>query len=463
MKHNINRIHFVGIGGSGMSGIAEVMHNLGYNISGSDIQESPVISRLKEFGIKIFINHSADNIKDVDVIVFSSAIDKDNPELKAAIKNKIPMMPRAEMLSELMRFKKGIAVAGTHGKTTTTSLIASILAEASMDPTYVIGGRLSSLNANAKLGNGEYIVVEADESDASFLHLTPVYSIVTNIDQDHMEAYDNDFDKLKKTYIEFIHRLPFYGVVILCIDDPVIQSIIPEISRPIITYGLSKNADVHAEEVRADAGKMHFKVTIKHSDVVKQDITLNLPGKHYVRNALAAIALADELEIPILKTIDALKHFKGVGRRFETYKDLTFNAKAFTLVDDYGHHPVEIEAVLDAARDAYPKKSIYLVFQPHRYTRTRDFFNEFVRVLHKADKVLLTDIYSAGEKMIPGVSALAMMEGINKITDKVFFEKDISYLAKIALQHIDQDSILIVMGAGSIGTVTKDILNIVNS
>jgi UDP-N-acetylmuramate--alanine ligase len=462
MKHNINRIHFLGIGGSGMSGIAEVMHNLGYHVSGSDIQESTVTSRLKELGIKIFINHSADNIKNVDVIVISSAIDKNNPELKAAIKNKIPVMPRAEMLSELMRFKKGIAVAGTHGKTTTTSLIASILAEASMDPTYVIGGRLSSLNANAKLGNGEYIVVEADESDASFLHLTPVYSIVTNIDQDHMETYDNDFDKLKKTYIEFVHRLPFYGVVILCIDDPVIKSIISEISRPIITYGLSNDADVHAEEVTADAGKMHFKVSIKHSDVVKKDITLNLPGKHYVRNALAAIALADELEIPIDKTIEALKNFKGVARRFETYKDLIFNTKPFILVDDYGHHPVEIEAVLDAARDAFPKKSIYLVFQPHRYTRTRDCFDEFVRVLDKADKVLLTDIYAAGEKVIPGVSSKAMMNIINKKAHKVSFEKELIDLAKTALQQIDHNSILIVMGAGSVGKVAKDILSIVN-
>ena len=462
MKHNINRIHFLGIGGSGMSGIAEVMHNLGYHVSGSDIQESTVTSRLKELGIKIFINHSADNIKNVDVIVVSSAIDKNNPELKAAIKNKIPVMPRAEMLSELMRFKKGIAVAGTHGKTTTTSLIASILAEASMDPTYVIGGRLSSLNANAKLGNGEYIVVEADESDASFLHLTPVYSIVTNIDQDHMETYDNDFDKLKKTYIEFVHRLPFYGVVILCIDDPVIKSIISEISRPIITYGLSNDADVHAEEVTADAGKMHFKVSIKHSDVVKKDITLNLPGKHYVRNALAAIALADELEIPIDKTIDALMNFKGVARRFETYKNLIFNTKPFIMVDDYGHHPVEIEAVLDAARDAFPKKSIYLVFQPHRYTRTRDCFDEFVRVLDKADKVLLTDIYAAGEKVIPGVCSKAMMDSINKKAHKASFEKELTELAKTALQQIDDNSILIVMGAGSVGRVAKDILSTVN-
>jgi UDP-N-acetylmuramate--alanine ligase len=278
-----------------------------------------------------------------------------------------------------------------------------------------------------------------------------------------METYDNDFDKLKKTYIEFIHRLPFYGVVILCIDDPVIKSIISEISRPIITYGLSGNADVHAEEVNADAGKMHFKVTIKHSDVVKKDVTLNLPGKHYVRNALAAIALADELEIPISKTIDALNNFKGVGRRFETYKDLIFNDKTFTLVDDYGHHPVEIEAVLDAAREAYPSKFIYLVFQPHRYTRSRDYFNEFVRVLHKADQILLTDIYSAGEKMIPGVSSSAMMDSINKITNKASFEKDITKLAKTALQNINQNSILIVMGAGSVGRVTKDILNIVNS
>ena len=462
MKHNINRIHFLGIGGSGMSGIAEVMHNLGYHVSGSDIQESTVTSRLKELGIKIFINHSADNIKNVDVIVISSAIDKNNPELKAAIKNKIPVMPRAEMLSELMRFKKGIAVAGTHGKTTTTSLIASILAEASMDPTYVIGGRLSSLNANAKLGNGEYIVVEADESDASFLHLTPVYSIVTNIDQDHMETYDNDFDKLKKTYIEFVHRLPFYGVVILCIDDPVIKSIISEISRPIITYGLSNDADVHAEEVTADSGKMHFKVSIKHSDVVKKDITLNLPGKHYVRNALAAIALADELEIPIDKTIVALMNFKGVALRFETYKNLIFNTKPFIMVDDYGHHPVEIEAVLDAARDAFPKKSIYLVFQPHRYTRTRDCFDEFVRVLDKADKVLLTDIYAAGEKVIPGVCSKAMMDSINKKAHKASFEKELTELAKTALQQIDHNSILIVMGAGSVGRVAKDILSTVN-
>ncbi len=267
----------------------------------------------------------------------------------------------------------------------------------------------------------------------------------------------------KKTYIEFIHRLPFYGVVIVCIDDPVIKSILPEISRPIITYGLSNDADVHAEDVRADAGKMHFKVSIKHSDVIKTDITLNLPGKHYVRNALAAIALADELEIPISKTIDALKHFKGVGRRFETYKDLMFNKKSFTLVDDYGHHPVEIEAVLDAARDAYPNKLIHLVFQPHRYTRTRDCFDEFVRVLQKADKVLLTDIYSAGEKAIPGLSSMVMMDSMNKISNKVSFEKDITELAKTALQHIDQDSILIVMGAGSVGRVTKDILNIVNT
>jgi UDP-N-acetylmuramate--alanine ligase len=278
-----------------------------------------------------------------------------------------------------------------------------------------------------------------------------------------MQTYDNDFEKLKKTYIEFIHRLPFYGVVIVCIDDPVIKSILPEISRPIITYGLSNDADVHAEEVLADAGKMHFKVTIKHTDVVKKPMTLNLPGKHYVRNALAAIALADELEIPISKTIDALKHFKGVGRRFETYKDLIFDKKSFTLVDDYGHHPVEIEAVLDAARDAYPGKSIYLVFQPHRYTRTRDCFDEFVRVLQKADKTLLTDIYSAGEKVIPGVSSIAIMDSMNKIMKKVSFEKDIADLAKTALQHIEQDSILIVMGAGSIGRVTKDILNIVKS
>jgi UDP-N-acetylmuramate--alanine ligase len=278
-----------------------------------------------------------------------------------------------------------------------------------------------------------------------------------------METYDNDFDKLKKTYIEFIHRLPFYGVVILCIDDPVIKSILSEISRPIISYGLSDDADVHAEEVTADAGKMHFKVTIKHSDVVKKDITLNLPGKHYVRNALAAIALADELEIPIEKTIDALKNFKGVGRRFETYKDLTFNAKRFVLVDDYGHHPVEIEAVLDAAREAFPKKSICLVFQPHRYTRTRDYFDEFVRVLRKADKVILTDIYSAGEKVILGVNSLALMDSINKTTHKVSFEKELTDLAKKALQQIDQDSILIVMGAGSVGKVAKDILNIVKS
>jgi UDP-N-acetylmuramate--alanine ligase len=278
-----------------------------------------------------------------------------------------------------------------------------------------------------------------------------------------METYDNDFDKLKKTYIEFIHRLPFYGVVILCIDDPVIKSILSEISRPIISYGLSNDADVHAEEVTADAGKMHFKVTIKHSDVVKKDITLNLPGKHYVRNALAAIALADELEIPIEKTIDALKNFKGVGRRFETYKDLTFNAKRFVLVDDYGHHPVEIEAVLDAAREAFPKKSICLVFQPHRYTRTRDYFDEFVRVLYKADKVILTDIYSAGEKVILGVNSLALMDSINKTTHKVSFEKELTDLAKKALQQIDQDSILIVMGAGSVGRVAKDILNIVKS
>ena len=459
-------IHILGICGTFMGGVASLAKASGYKVTGCDANVYPPMStQLESIGIELIegFDKKQTELKP-DLYVIGNVVSRGNPLMEEIMNQGLPYISGPQWLYEaILKDKWVLAVAGTHGKTTTTSLIASILAEASMDPTYVIGGRLSSLNTNAKLGNGAYIVVEADESDASFLHLTPVYSIVTNIDQDHMETYDNDFDKLKKTYIEFIHRLPFYGVVIVCIDDPVIKSILPEISRPIITYGLSNDADVYAEDVRADAGKMHFKVSIKHSDVIKTDITLNLPGKHYVRNALAAIALADELEIPISKTIDALKHFKGVGRRFETYKDLMFNKKSFTLVDDYGHHPVEIEAVLDAARDAYPNKLIHLVFQPHRYTRTRDCFDEFVRVLQKADKVLLTDIYSAGEKAIPGVSSMIMMDSMNKISNKVSFEKDITELAKTALQHIDQDSILIVMGAGSVGRVTKDILNIVNT
>ena len=405
MKHKVKNIHFIGIGGSGMSGIAEVLVNLGFKVTGSDLASNAVTARLQAAGATVYQGHQKENLTDADVVVVSSAVNEANPEVKEARARKIPVVPRALMLAELMRFRQGIAVAGTHGKTTTTSLIASILAEAGMDPTYVIGGKLESANANAKLGTGEYIVAEADESDASFLHLTPVMAVVTNIDADHMDTYEHSFDKLKTAFVDFLQQLPFWGMAVVCVDDANIREILPRVTKPVMTYGFSEEARVRAINVVADNGQMHFTVQRINGVTTEFDVTLNLPGKHYVQNALAAIAIASELNVPDAAIAKALKEFKGVGRRFERYGEVKAKTGGtFTLIDDYGHHPVEMQAVIAAARGAFPDRRLVLAFQPHRYTRTRDCFEDFVSVLSSADAVLLpTDV--AAELLTPSAAS----------------------------------------------------------
>lgn len=455
MKHKVKNIHFVGIGGAGMCGIAEVLINLDFTVSGSDLNESAVTKRLKNFGATVYQGHAEENLKDADVVVVSSAINEENPEIKAARAKKIPVVPRAIMLAELMRFKQGIAIAGTHGKTTTTSLIASILAEAGMDPTFVIGGKLEAANANAKLGTGEYIVAEADESDASFLHLTPVLAVVTNIDQDHMDTYEHSFDKLKSAFVEFLQQLPFWGMAVVCVDDPNVREILPRITKPVMTYGMSEEAKIRAINVRADNGQMHFKVLRINGVTTELDITLNLPGNHYVLNALAAIAIATELNVPDAAIIKALKEFKGVGRRFERYGEISLQSGgSFTLIDDYGHHPVEMQAVLSAARAAFPDRRLVLAFQPHRYSRTRDCFEDFVKVLSTTDALLLTEVYSAGESPIIAADTRSLIRAI-RVAGKVepLFVETTDALPEAILNMVEADDVVIVMGAGSIGQV----------
>jgi UDP-N-acetylmuramate--alanine ligase len=388
--------------------------------------------------------------------VVSSAVNESNPEVMAARSRKIPVIPRAMMLAELMRFRQGIAVAGTHGKTTTTSLIASILAEAGMDPTYVIGGRLESANANAKLGGGEFIVAEADESDASFLHLTPVMAVVTNIDADHMDTYEHSFEKLKNAFVEFIQQLPFWGMAVLCIDDANIREILPRVTKPVTTYGFSEGANVRALNVRADGPQMHFSVERVNGVTTRFDVTLNLPGRHYVQNALAAIAIASELNVPDAAIIKALREFRGVGRRFEHYGQITnAQGQSFTLIDDYGHHPVELRAVIAAARAAYPERRLVMAFQPHRYTRTRDCFNDFIEVLTSVDSLLLTEVYAAGEAPIQGADAAALMQAIQTKLANVQFAPTSAELPQAILQNAQEGDVVIVMGAGSIGQVAS--------
>ncbi len=460
MKHKVKNIHFVGIAGSGMSGIAEVLINLDFTVSGSDLAVNATTKRLTDFGATVYQGHAAENLGAADVVVVSSAVNEANPEVKAARLKNIPVVPRALMLAELMRFRQGIAVAGTHGKTTTTSLIASILAEAGMDPTYVIGGKLEAANANAKLGTGEYIVAEADESDASFLHLTPVMAVVTNIDQDHMETYEHSFDKLKSAFVEFLQQLPFWGMAVVCIDDANIRQILPRVTKPVMTYGFSEAAKVRAINVKADAGKMHFTVQRINGVTTEMDVTLNLPGKHYVLNALAAIAIASELNVPDEAIIKALKDFKGVGRRFERYGEVPLavsdkrKAGSFTLIDDYGHHPVEMQAVIAAARAAFPGRRLVLAFQPHRYTRTRDCFEDFVRVLSSADAILLTEVYAAGEAPIVAADTRTLMRSVRLAAkvEPLFVESTDALPSAILAITQDQD-VVIVMGAGSIGQV----------
>ena len=453
MKHKVKNIHFIGIAGSGMSGIAEVLLNLDFSVSGSDLVVNATTKRLTAFGATVYQGHAAVNLGAADVVVVSSAVNEQNPEVIAARQKNIPVVPRALMLAELMRFRQGIAVAGTHGKTTTTSLIASILAEAGMDPTFVIGGKLEAANANAKLGTGEYIVAEADESDASFLHLTPVMAVVTNIDQDHMETYEHSFDKLKSAFVEFLQQLPFWGMAVVCIDDANIREILPRVTKPVMTYGFSEDARIRAKNVRADDGKMHFTVQRINGVTTEFDVTLNLPGNHYVLNALAAIAIASELNVPDAAIIKALKEFKGVGRRFERYGEVAAkNGGSFTLIDDYGHHPVEMQAVIAAARAAFPERRLVLAFQPHRYTRTRDCFEDFVRVISSADAVVLTEVYAAGEAPIVAADTRSLIRAI-RVAGKVepLFVESTNDLPQAILGLAQDHDVVIVMGAGSIG------------
>jgi UDP-N-acetylmuramate--alanine ligase len=455
MKHKVKKVHFVGIGGSGMSGIAEVLLNLGFSVSGSDLASNSTTQRLVKLGAQVFQGHDAANLQDADVVVVSSAVRDDNPEVLAARSHAIPIVPRALMLAELMRFRQGIAVAGTHGKTTTTSLIASILAEAGMDPTFIIGGRLEAAGSHARLGTGEFIVAEADESDASFLHLTPVISVVTNIDADHMDTYEHSFEKLKGAFVEFLQQLPFYGMAVVCIDDPHVRSILPQVSKPIMPYGFSEEARIRATNVRADNGRMHFTVHRINGTTTTFDITLNLPGEHYVQNALAAIAVASELNVPDAAIIKALSEFKGVGRRFERYGEVAARkGGTFTLIDDYGHHPAEMQAVINAARGAFPGRRLVLAFQPHRYTRTRDCFEDFVRVLSAADAVLLTDVYSAGEAPLVAADGRSLARAV-RVAGKVepLFVDTPAELPEAILNVAEADDVVIVMGAGSIGQV----------
>ena len=453
MKHKVRHIHFVGIGGSGMSGIAEVLANLGYQVSGSDLAENAATRRLKELGAKVALSHAAQNISGADAVVVSSAVRGDNPEVLAARAQRVPVVPRALMLAELMRLKQGVAIAGTHGKTTTTSLVASVLAEGGLDPTFVIGGRLNAAGSNARLGRGDYIVVEADESDATFLHLQPVVAVVTNIDADHMETYQHDFTRLKQAFISFLQNLPFYGSAIVCADDANVREILPFVSKPVVTYGFAADAMVRAEKLEHAAGTMRFTALRERRSALAA--ILNLPGAHNVQNALAAIAVGTELGVPDAAILKALAEFRGVGRRFQRYGEVPLDGGgSVTLIDDYGHHPAEMAATLAAARGAFPRRRILLAFQPHRYTRTRDLFEDFVRVLSTADAVLLAEVYAAGEPAIVAADGRSLARAV-RVAGKVepVFVEDIGEMAA-AIRRVAQDGdVVVTMGAGSIANV----------
>lgn len=465
MKHKVKHIHFVGIGGSGMSGIAEVLLNLDYKISGSDLSDSMTTKRLSSLGATVYIGHAGHYIESADAVVTSSVIKSDNPEVLAARANNIPVVPRAIMLAELLKLRQGIGVAGTHGKTTTTSLIASVLAQAGMDPTFIIGGKLEAAGSHAKLGSGEFIVVEADESDASFLYLQPVLAVVTNIDADHMETYDHNFSKLKKAFVDFLQHLPFYGMAVLCVDDPNVREIIPAITKPITTYGLSDTAQIRATNISHCKGQMHFTALIGvNEDSRKLDIKLNLPGLHNVQNALAAIAVGNELGVSDTSIIKALNKFKGVGRRFQRCGDIELSGRNknvnFTLVDDYGHHPVEIAATINAVRGAFPSRRLIVAFQPHRYTRTRDVFEDFVKVLSTSDVLLLTEVYSAGETPIVAADGKSLVRAI-RVQGKVepIFIETVDDLPAAIFNVIENEDVVLVMGAGSVGSVAQNLMN----
>ena len=457
MKHKVKRIHFVGIGGAGMSGIAEVLANQGYEVSGSDLGLNAATQRLSALGVRIVQGHEAAHVATADAVVVSTAIQPDNPEIFAARERKIPVVPRAQMLAELMRFKQGIAVAGTHGKTTTTSLIASILAEGGVDPTFVIGGRLISAGANAQLGQGAYLVAEADESDASFLCLSPMISVVTNIDADHMETYGHSMDRLRQSFIDFLQRLPFYGVAVLCEDDANVRAILPQVSKQIVTYGIgaASTANFRAEKIRAVGGQMHFDCVRTNGTVSRLPVVLNIPGQHNVLNALAAIAVATEVGIDDAAITRALAGFKGVGRRFQHHGDIALpGGGSFTLIDDYGHHPVEVAAVLAAARGVFPQRRLLLAFQPHRYTRTRDCFEDFVKVLSGFDALLLAEVYAAGEPPIVAADGRTLARAV-RVAGRIepLFVDDVATLPQAILDAARDGDVVLTMGAGSIGSV----------
>jgi UDP-N-acetylmuramate--alanine ligase len=449
----VRRVHFVGIGGAGMSGIAEVLHNLDYEVSGSDLRENAVTGRLRTMGVTVFIGHDAGNVTDCDVVVVSTAITPDNPELIAARKQRIPVVPRAEMLAELMRFRYGIGVAGTHGKTTTTSLTASLLAEGGLDPTFVIGGQLNSAATNAQLGAGHYLVAEADESDASFLYLQPSMAVVTNIDADHLSTYEGDFDRLRQTFIEFLHHLPFYGLAVLCLDDPEIVRVLEEVTRPVITYGIDADADVKAAEVKQQGMQTHFQVQRRGHDKLLP-VTLNLPGRHNVLNALAAIAVATELGVSDTAIRKALAGFQGIGRRFQMAGEINTATGKVLLIDDYAHHPREIAPTLAAVRAGWPDRRLVVVFQPHRYSRTHDLFDDFIKVLSGVDVLVLGEVYAAGEAPISGADGRALSRGIRARghIDPVFVE-ELDTLPAVLNDLLQDGDVLLTLGAGNIGSV----------
>jgi UDP-N-acetylmuramate--alanine ligase len=453
VKHKVRRIHFVGIGGAGMSGIAEVLANLGYQVSGSDVAANAATKRLAGLGIRISTGHQAEQVQGADAVVVSTAVQEDNPEVVAARERRIPVVPRALMLAELMRLKQGVAIAGTHGKTTTTSLVASVLAQGGLDPTFVIGGRLNAAGSNARLGSGDFIVVEADESDASFLHLQPVIAVVTNIDADHMDTYGQEFPRLKQAFVQFLQNLPFYGAAILCGDDPHLRDILPLVSKPVVLYGTSADCPVRAEAVEPDGARMRFRVERRSGAPL--EVLLNLPGRHNVLNALAAIAVAEELGAPDDAILKALADFRGVGRRFQSYGDVPLaGGGAFTLIDDYGHHPVEMAATLAAARGAFGGRRLVLAFQPHRYTRTRDLFEDFVKVLSTADVVLLAEVYPAGETPIVAADGRSLARAL-RVAGKVepVFVEDIAEMPDAIRRAARDSDVVLTMGAGSIGNV----------
>jgi UDP-N-acetylmuramate--alanine ligase len=451
MRKWVNNIHFVGIGGVGMCGIAEVLHNLKFTISGSDIAESGNTQRLQSLGVKVSIGHHAGNVEGVDVVVVSSAVDETNAEVAEAIRNKIPVLPRAEMLGELMQLQRGIAIAGTHGKTTTTSLVASLLAEGGLDPTFVIGGRLNSAGTNARLGKGEYLVAEADESDASFMHLHPLMSVVTNIDADHLSTYGGDFSVLKQAFIDFLHNIPFYGVAIMCVDDPVVREILPRLHKPVMTYGTRPTADLRASNIEQHGEKTNFMVSLREQDNWMQ-VTLNQPGKHNVLNALAAVAVAHELGVSDEAIRKGLSEFGGIGRRFQINGEVELPGGNVLLVDDYAHHPREIAVTLDAARKGWPDRRLVVVFQPHRFTRTHDLLDDFAAVFSDQDPLLVTEVYAAGEKPIPGADARALCRTIRArgLTNPVFVP-DLKTLPQTLKGLLQPNDLLLTMGAGNIG------------